>query len=410
MSRGRRWGSITREERASSRGAAWRVRAGDETRSAIGIFYDVDFGGGGRRGSLAAAEEALEEARRAWLALHQPRGRGAVLVAYGRDVLDRWEKAGTRRGIDRDRGRFEKHIAGAPFAADPIASIEHRQIQRWIRQLAAGAAEGPRGDGRRKRSRQTILNVLNLLRAILREAVEEDVIDESPARGVLVPRTPKEHEDFVMLTRAEVLGIIARKPDERVSLAQLSAIVVGAIEGLRPGELWGLRWSDVTGAELVVRRSRHRATKGGRVRRVPLLEPARAILARWRAAERKRLGAAPESDSLVWPGPGGGIYGEGYDAGWSHRRQTIRDGRTYTQIGVRWWLGVRRPVPFKDLRHTAASALLRGWWVDEGWIARPLTMLEVAQWLGHASITTTERHYAKLAPGGLLDVVPSGAR
>lgn len=60
----------------------------------------------------------------------------------------------------------------------------------------------------------------------------------------------------------------------------------------------------------------------------------------------------------------------------------------------------------KDLRHTCASHLLRGTWVRHGWIDRALTMQEVSAWLGHASVTTTERYYARLAPGGLLDVVP----
>lgn len=405
MSRKKRWGSITRYHYADG----WRVRAGDEARSPVGTYLDKDFGG--RERAKAAAEEALDEARRIWLQQHAPKGRGAVLVAFGRATLDKWEGKGTRRGVDRDRARFEKHIARAPFAEDPIASIEHRQIQRWVRELAAGVAEGPRGDGERKRNRRTVLNILNLLRSILREAIEEEIIDESPASNVIVPRTPTIEEDFLLLEINEADLVFEAEPSDLVPLGRLTAFQVGLAEGLRPGELWGLHWEDVPRdargvklGELVVRRNRKRATKGGRVRRIPLLEPARAALDRWWHAERERLGRDPRPDELVWSPDGRRAYAEGHDAGWAHRRQD-KSGRRWTQLGARWALGINRNVPLKDLRHTCACALLRGWWIERGWIDRRLTMLEVSQWLGHRSILTTEKHYARLAPGGLLDVV-----
>lgn len=406
MTRRRGWGSVTRYAYKPG----WRARAGDDARSPIGIYLDEDFGG--RVQSRAAAEEALDEARRAWLQQHAPKGRGAVLVAYGRDVLNRWEVAGTRRGIDRDRTRFERHIATAPFGEDPVASIEHRQIQRWVRALAAGVAEGPRGDGARKRSRRTVLNILNLLRSILREAIEDEIIDESPASNVIVPRTPTMDEDFLLLEIAEADLVFGAAPSEFVPLSRLSAYQVAIAQGLRPGELWGLHWEDVPRGpkggvklgELVVRRNRKRATKGGRVRRIPLLEPARAALDRWWHAERARLERAPRADELVWSPDGRHAYAEGHDARWAHQHQNKR-GRRWTQLGGRWHLGILRDVPLKDLRHTCACALLRGWWIERGWIDRRLSLLEVSQWLGHRSITTTEKHYARLAPGGLLDVV-----
>lgn len=399
----RRWGSITRYR------DGWRVRGGDEERTTVGVFRDADFGG--RDNAELAAEEALEEARRAWLAAHAPKGRGATLIAYGRALLDRLELEGVRRGIDRDRARFEKHLATAPFANDPIASIEHRQIQRFIRTLAAGDVEGPRARNRapKKRSRRTVLRVLNLLRTILRFAIEEEIIDESPARGVIVPRMPTIEEDFLLLEQREVDLVLAYEPDERVSIAQISAFTVAIFTGMRPGELWGLRWGDVPsldepGGEVIVRYSRGRATKGGRVRRVPLLEPARGILLRWRAGETVRRKRAPRPDELVWPSPSEQPFAEGYDAGWANRRQT-KSGIRWTQLGARWRIGITTRIPLKDLRHTCASALLRGWWVERGWIARPLSMVEIAAWLGHRSITTTEAHYARLAPGGLRDIV-----
>lgn len=399
--RKRKWGSITRDR------DGWRVRGGED-RQAIGTFRDEDYGGEER--SRDAAEQALEIARRAHLSTqrHASTGRAAVLVTYGRKILDRWDEAGSRRGIAQDRSRFEKHIATSPFAFDPIGAIEHRQIQRWVRALASGVAEGPRGDESRTRSRRTVLNALNLLRAILRCAIEDEIIDDSPARGIVVPRGTTTEEDFLLLEEREVDLVLAAPRDDFVTLERQSAYVVALFGGLRPGELWGLRWGDASGTELVVRHSRKRATKGGRVRRVPLLEPARAILSEWQEETKSRLGRAPAAEELVWPSEDGRHYGEGHDAGWADRRITKqRKGyrAAYTQLGARWRMGIATRLPLKDLRHTCACALLRGWWVERGWIARRLDLIEIRDWLGHQSITTTERHYARLAPGGLLDVV-----
>lgn len=396
------WGSITRH---FDRG--WRARAGDEGRSNLGIFLDAEHGG--TDGARAEAESELAAAHRAWRKQHAPKGPGITVAAYGRKVLDRWELADARRALDRDRSTFERHIARAPFANDPIAALEHRQIQRWVRDLAGGVAEGPRGDGQRKRSRRRVANILNLLRSILRAAIEEELLDESPARSVIIPKSTTTAEDFLLLDEREVDLVLAARPSHLLSLAQLSSIVVSIFSGMRPGELWGLRWGDALidadRPEFIVRHNRDGATKGGRVRRIPMLPPARAYLIRWRADTAERFGKRPGDADLVWPNPNGGAYGEGYDATWAHLKRNQR-GVRWTQLGAHWQIGIARRVPFKDLRHTCACALLRGWWVSRGWISRPLSLVEIRDWLGHASVTTTERHYARLAPGGLLDVLP----
>ncbi len=240
------------------------------------------------------------------------------------------------------------------------------------------------------------MNILNLLRSVLKGAIEDNVIDVSPATHIVLPRQEQMVEDFDYLEPAEVeLLRTAELP-----LRSHAAYLVAVYGGLRAGELWGLRWHDVLENELIVRHSRKRGTKSGKVRRVPLLEPARDALDRWGRGRVRR--------GLVWGGPDGNTHADGYDAGWAHRSQG-RPGREYTQLGHRWKAGIVRRVPFKDLRHTCASHLLRGTWVERGWIERPLRMIEVSQWLGHESVKTTERYYARLAPGGLLDVVPRRA-
>jgi integrase len=65
--------------------------------------------------------------------------------------------------------------------------------------------------------------------------------------------------------------------------------------------------------------------------------------------------------------------------------------------------GIARHVRFHDLRHTCASALLQGFWAPH-WVARPLRLEEVKEWLGHTSIATTQR-YAHLCPEAVQGLV-----
>lgn len=377
----RSWGSVYRDR------GRWRARAGDAKRTSLGL-YDT----------REEAEAALAEAQRLDAYLVRATGPEAALVAYGRAWLDREERGGRRRGIGQERARFEHHVATAPFARWPMVALTSADVQRWVRELAAGQAEGPRARGQR-RSRRTVVAALTLLRAILRAAVEDRILDESPAATIVLPREESTVEDLVYLEAAEVELL---RTTTAIPLRSHAAYLVAVYQGLRAGELWGLRWEDVRlggRAELIVRHSRAGATKSGRVRRVPLLEPARDALERWARVSGGRRG-------LVWPADEGSHHGAGYDAGWADRRQTLRSGARYTMLGHRWHAGILTRLPIKDLRHTCACHLLRGTWVGAGWIDRPLRMEEVSQWLGHASLTTTERHYARLAPGGLLDVVP----
>ena len=62
----------------------------------------------------------------------------------------------------------------------------------------------------------------------------------------------------------------------------------------------------------------------------------------------------------------------------------------------------RRPVRWHDLRHSAGSSLVAGWW------GRRWTLEEVKEYLGHSSILVTQR-YARLGQTALKQAV-RGAR
>ena len=62
--------------------------------------------------------------------------------------------------------------------------------------------------------------------------------------------------------------------------------------------------------------------------------------------------------------------------------------------GYRMRAGITRRVRFHDLRHTCASHLVMGTWDIT------LSLMETAQWLGHSSLSVTQR-YAHLCPDRL---------
>jgi integrase len=150
------------------------------------------------------------------------------------------------------------------------------------------------------------------------------------------------------------------------------ALVLG-LTGLRPGELVAMRVRDVQrypAPAFRVTRSKtddeplRHTTKGGKGRTVPLVADAWAVV--------EPLVSERRADDLLFPGRGG-------------RFMTV----DYWRAAVRWnrhAMGRR----IYDLRHTyATNCLLSG-----------VNLLTLQKWMGHASISTTEKYLHLMGSDG----------
>jgi integrase len=233
-----------------------------------------------------------------------------------------------------------------------------------------------------------------LLRVCLGDAVQEGLLPENPAAGLVVKRVASADEGWTFLTAEEGTTVTTSPTIPEPERLFFTAAI---FTGLRQGELLGLHWADVhldgDRPELVVRYSHRGPTKSGKVRRVPVLDPVRRALARWRQI-------CPRSDEgLVFPTPRGCRRQRGDDARWGDYHVPGKG----KQPGYKTLVGITCRVRFHDLRHTCASHLVMGTWGTQ-W-----SLPEIAAMLGHSDVAVTQR-YAHLSPDHLHRLAAATAR
>ena len=123
----------------------------------------------------------------------------------------------------------------------------------------------------RDRAPKTVNNVVTVLNVLLKKAVEWDAIQRMPCTIRLLP-IPKGSAGFYDFDEYERLVAAAKATERNAYLI----VLLGGEAGLRCGEMMALEWSDVDlgKRQLCVQRSDWKAhvtaTKGGRIRYVPL--------------------------------------------------------------------------------------------------------------------------------------------
>lgn len=311
---------------------------------------------------------------------------GETVRAFGESVIDERERTGTR-SAKTDRSRWATHVATWECAEWPLRAVSSADGREWLAEMFKKNAKpgcGQKSTKRRRLSATTIQNTLNLFRVVFQVAVERGLVPANPMKDIRLPRgAGKTHEPWTYLVPEEQEKLLAC---EAIPEGDRLLIAFALGTGLRQGELWNLELRDVRIDEgkIVVRfGSRGKATKSGRIRRVPLFGMARKALDRWLVM----LETLPNPHGLLFPLPSGARRQKGKrPKGWAEWLTAAgivaverHDGRA-----VRW----------HDLRHTCGSSLVAGWW------GRRWALIEVRDMLGHRSVTTTER-YAHLSEDAL---------
>ena len=307
------------------------------------------------------------EARRARLRVMAAVDRGEVRAC--RDTFavyfDRWlvmRRPYLEEGTWRDyRVHGEKRLKPA-FGAMKLGAVDEAVIRDWVAEQIADGRLAPK----------TINNSLKVLVGCLNAALDQGLIVRNPA--LRVQRLPQEHREMEYLRLYEIPRYLdACSPTYR----PLAEVLIAT--GMRISEALALRWADVDFDRSVITVFRSEkaggvgSTKGKRFR-VVHIGPRLVELLRDLKARRGEARVDDSTEDLVFRGPLGGRLNRS-DVSRDVHKQALEDA------------GLRTSLRLHDLRHTAAAR----------WLTCGKPLVYVQQQLGHASITTTERHYKHLS-------------
>jgi integrase len=250
----------------------------------------------------------------------------------------------TPEAYERERGAIELHLK--PFFPCPIRGIRRVDVQRYITKRSADVKA------------ETVRKELNILKHLLKLAVEWEIIPTNPAQGVKGPKAPAGRVRY--LQQGELEAVLMACPDWLRPIALLAVST-----GMRRSEILKLRWLDI---DLLNKRLMLPQTKNGEGRIVYLNKTAEATFRM--LAEGRSVNAT----SRIFPG---------IDP---------------THVSVTFTRACRRvnisDFSLHDLRHTAAS-----------WLRMAGADIHtVAQLLGHKDLRMAIR-YQHLSPAYLADAV-----
>jgi integrase len=364
------------------------------------------------------------------------RGEGSVFKEPGRQWAIRWYEGGRQRyrgGFDskalaervlvRIRGELAIRRSGLPAdprAVPPLGELAPDWLERRKKTHAAGAEDASRWNkhlepafGRLRpdqvdtaairsfvESRRGLIKpgttrvVVAILSSLYEDLLERGLVTSNPCRRLpkSILRQMRSDHDPTTTPFVERWGDVRRiflTLPEPLSVA----FAIGAMGGLRTGEVFALRWPsvDIEGKRILVSESVKGLTKDRESRPVPLQDDLAPVLKAWRLKTGGR--------GLVIPP----MRSDGEHVDKSTPAQHLR------QVLIDLDLPPLEPKPwYQATRHTFASH----------WAMAGRDLRELQKILGHASITDTER-YAHLSPGYWregahqalrLDLTPAGDR
>jgi len=271
------------------------------------------------------------------------------------------EGASNRSVVNEKRyGRFWSLLLGKRALRD-ITTEDLRRIQAQLK----ARFDTKKPAGTRLKAPPTINRYFSFLRHVLMLAVKDGKLDRNPMAGVTffpeAVRTRFLYDEEITRLR----GLMKPKDWEMVAFAVET--------GLRRGEQFGLRWSQVDVENKVLSLP---MPKGSKSRYVPLTDGACALLSRWDSFTKSPF-VFPGKDPL-----------KPLDARSFVKRYFEPALRRAGIVGASW----------HSLRHTAATRR-----VLDG-----ASLYGVKELLGHRDIKTTER-YSHLTPGFMRETVEKGS-
>lgn len=259
--------------------------------------------------------------------------------------------------IDSLERAWRVHVA-PKWGGRRLDSITRREVQEWVAYMT------------KAKSATVVIRNAGILRSICADAVDDGMISRNPCDGVQLPRKqPKRH---VYLSAGELLRLADAADRHR------TVVLVLGLCGLRWGEMVGLTVGDVdldrhrlsvrVSATEVDGQIRAGTTKGNDARQV--------IFPDLLAGPLREATQGRDDDEILFPAPNGG---------WMRRSHGPNTKSSWFYWAKRH-AGIDKPLTFHDLRHTAASLMVKS----------GANVKAVQRQLGHKSAAMTLDVYADL--------------
>ena len=305
-----------------------------------------------------------------------------------------------RPSYKKAKSAISLHVLTAPFASRRAVETTAGEIERHLEAKlhTPGTKKKPLGP-------QAVNHLREFMRKAFKTAIKEKRLPgPNPIDEVKRWQVPKRKPDFLRFH--EVPSVLAAVPSKWRPL-----FTTALYAGLRKGELFGLRKTDVdfeVGAITVHRSYDHTTTKGKRSDAIPIAAELRPYLERAISASCSEL-VFPRADGTMYPETTQleailrrALRRAGIVTGYRHkcRKQGCGYVEASAEPAVRrcprdghkmWVSAIVRPIRFHDLRHTTGSLLTM----------RGANTIFVQRIMRHSDPRITSETYCHLEPGYL---------
>ena len=352
-------------KRANREGSIYQERSTGDWRGAITL---ADGTRRRVRGRTRADVRAKVDVLRSRQAVGLPVGSTDSLDGFATwwlDTLDAKAASGMKstNTVDNSRWAMEKWILPA-LGSRRLVDLDPENVEGLLARMAIAGM-----------SRSSLIRVRSVLGQALDTAQRRGKVARNVARLAEMPATtaPTARRS---LTTEQAAQLLDAARGDRLEALYLTALMLG----LRPGEVTGLRWADLSGTRLNIEASLKNErgklqlgpTKTPRSRRSLRVPPpvASALKGHLRMQKTERLAAGPEwiDTGLIFTTP----FGTPIDP--SNLRHSFA--KLTEDAGLGHWT-------LNELRHSAASLLS----------AAGVPLEVIADMLGHTSTRMLEQHY-----------------